>query len=787
MSETTNFEGADFDILGEAWVERHRGGGSAKRNRSDVFFTGASKPQKQNRAKGDFVARAMESQQRVGTRSPVRSSVSADSVRFGLNPVAGLNDRIRTVSADDEERVQARGGGGAGGQGSKGSQSAPSPSPSKGRPGVSLAGSQNSKQKIAEGYRPAVIKVVSFAKGGKRAGATATYVQRDGVALETDDMRLLHNHEEVQAEIDHWTHSFDSRKSTDDVVTVQVKVKGLGNTHEDLKLFMRAVDAAFDGHRWALGEPVCRDESLQARVVTVMAGTHERFRLTDEQALTEKSRMAMLARVEREGIAADRVTLVAGRPGHGVEAAAYRLSLLAEQGEGAMTDRKAPITSRLEARNLAREWKRDLHSFEGRDTMHVVVSAKGDTDMDGFKSAVRAYLHESFPQNRFMWGVHSDKKDDGQGHIHAHAVVAMRGLDGSKLHPNIKTFRNWRETFAEKAQAHGLKIVATAAAERASSQSYGAKDKAIVDAADMPRDGREKQDRTYARQYPHVVSRARHRMTVARINPARFAVTEKQRKATVLDLAEWRGIASKQPDNPIASDNVMRLNEALVAGAAIRDILAMSKGEGSMANSQAMTDTLARMNRSVEQVGDTLSEKSRQAFTERASKVLTSYAARVDLQRMAELGIKTVASPEVAKIVSIAGDRLLNKARQIEGRERGEAESARREAETAQREFNRTGGKASPANAEGTAEMKQDLQWAARGLEKESREAQAAAKAAQDLVTTPGAQIDPAAAKTSGGLQELKVEQARTLDEIRAAAQKESAKPTVQKGKPKKY
>ena len=34
---------------------------------------------------------------------------------------------------------------------------------------------------------------------------------------------------------------------------------------------------------------------------------------------------------------------------------------------------------------------------------------------------------------------------------------------------------------------------------------------------------REEQDKTYARLYPHVVSRARHRMHVARINPARFA------------------------------------------------------------------------------------------------------------------------------------------------------------------------------------------------------------------------------------------------------------------------
>ncbi len=369
-----------------------------------------------------------------------------------------------------------------------------------------------------------------------------------------------------------------------------------------------------------------------------------------------------------------------------------------------MTDRKVPIASRLEARNLAREWKRDLHSFEGRDTMHLVVSAKGDSDMDAFRSAVRAYLHESFPQNKFMWGVHSDKKENGQGHIHAHAVIAMRGHDGTKLHPNIKTFRNWRETFAEKAQAEGLKIVATAAAERASSQSYGANDKAIVDAADTPRQGREMQDLAYARHNPHVVARARHRMTVARINPARFAVTEKQRRTANSDLVEWQSITISQPNNLIAADNVTRLSEALMAGAAIRDILAMSKGEISMANSQAMSDTLARMNRTVEQASDSLTEKSRQAFTERASKVLTSYAARVDLQRLAEQGIKAVATPEVANIVSIGGDRLLDRARQIHGKERREVETARQEVDAAQANRSRPGGKAEPANSQTAAE-----------------------------------------------------------------------------------
>lgn len=777
--------GSWTDVLnnrGEAWVERHRGGGGGKRNRADVFFANAPKPERQYRAKGEFFERAAQSQVRVARSTPVASPSRSRSGKFGFGPVAGLGGQIRLVTFDDEDWTQKRNAGGAKGQGFHSGSAL-----SKAHPGLAPGGAPTTKQKIAEGYRPAVIKVVSFAKGGKRAGATATYVQRDGVALETDDMRLLSSHDEVQAEIDHWTHSFDNRKPTDDVVTVQVKVKGLSNTHDDLKVFMRSVDAAFDGHHWALGEPLSRDGGLQARVVTVMAGTHERFRVDDDFNLADKSRTAMLERMEREGIASDGVTLVAGRPGHGVEALAYRLCLLAENGQGAMTDKKAPINSRLEARNLARAWKRDLHSFEGRDTMHLVVSAKGDTDMDAFKSAVRAYLHQSFPQNKFMWGVHSDKKENGQGHIHAHAVVAMRGQDGTKLHPNIQTFKAWREAFAGKAQAEGLKIVATAAAERASSQSYGAKDKAIVDAVDTPRQGREKQDIAYARHHPHVVARARHRMAVARINPARFAVTEKQRKMANSDLAEWRGVASRQPNNPIALDNVIRLGEALVAGAAIRDILAMSKGETSMANAQAMSDTLARMNRTVEQASDSLSDKSRQAFTERATKVLTSYAARVDLQRLAEQGIKAVATPEVTKIVSIAGDRLLDRARQIEGRERREADAARKDAEAAQVNSTRAAGKSDPLSSRQTAEAQQNLQRATRGLQKDAREARAASKAVQDLVSKPGAQIDAAAAKTSEGLKELKLEQARTLDEIRVAAQKEMAKPTVQRSKPKKY
>ncbi|MEQ1516783.1 MAG: hypothetical protein ABL931_09870, partial [Usitatibacteraceae bacterium] len=109
------------------------------------------------------------------------------------------------------------------------------------------------------------------------------------------------------------------------------------------------------------------------------------------------------------------------------------------------------------------------------------------------------------------------------------------------------------------------------------------------------------------------------------------------------------------------------------------------------------------------------------------------------------------------------------------------------EVDSAKANRSRPGGKSVPTNSETTADAQQDLQRATRGLQKETREVKAASKATRDLVSKPGAQIDQTAVKTSEGLKELKLEQARTLDEIRAAAQKESVKPTVQKSKPKKY
>src|SRR5208282_2251609 len=138
-----------------------------------------------------------------------------------------------------------------------------------------------------------------------------------------------------------------------------------------------------------------------------------------------------------------------------------------------------------------------------------------------------SFLHAQFPDNKFMFAVHTDKA--GEGHIHAHAIVALRSDSGQKLHPGRQDFARWRQTYAAEAQAHGIKIVATHAVERASSQSYGPRDKAIVDTADRPRPHREARDRAYAEKNPHVVAIARQRIETARDNPIRLPATDWER------------------------------------------------------------------------------------------------------------------------------------------------------------------------------------------------------------------------------------------------------------------
>ena len=63
---------------------------------------------------------------------------------------------------------------------------------------------------LANGYQPAVVKVVSYAHGAVRASATANYVDREDAVLETHEGIELKGREAINAEIAAWATDFEA-------------------------------------------------------------------------------------------------------------------------------------------------------------------------------------------------------------------------------------------------------------------------------------------------------------------------------------------------------------------------------------------------------------------------------------------------------------------------------------------------------------------------------------------------------------------------------------------------
>ena len=107
---------------------------------------------------------------------------------------------------------------------------------------------------LAQGYQPAVVKVVSYAHGAARASATANYVDREDALLETQDGVELKGRAAINAEIAEWAKDFEPRKESQDVGAVRFQVVGLKDTPADRQTLEKALAAAFVGHRYALSD-----------------------------------------------------------------------------------------------------------------------------------------------------------------------------------------------------------------------------------------------------------------------------------------------------------------------------------------------------------------------------------------------------------------------------------------------------------------------------------------------------------------------------------------------------
>jgi len=581
---------------------------------------------------------------RASAVEPAPRPVASDRVLRGMTITGGEDEekrqRLPEISAKPAKRPRPSGDG------------AFSPALiGRGAPLMSRA------RALAQGYQPAVVKVVSYAHGAARASATANYVDREDALLETQEGVELKGRAAINAEIGEWAKDFEPRQESQDVGAVRFQVVGLKDTPADRETLEKAMSAAFAGHRYAFRIEALKDSAIEARGVVAFAGTlgegeavkRERFYVIERQVgaaesfearvFAPKSEARMKARIEAAtGIGQHRIVLEPGAPGNGSTSVIDRLTRFQVHG-AAISDSGALLDNPSAIQAESRAWRRDLRSFKPRDTMHLIVSTKAGVDVDVFKSAVRGFVHEQFGEHKFMFGVHTDKAD--AGHVHAHVIVAVRNAEGVKIHPGPQDFRHWRETFAEHAQMQGLKIVATSAAERASSQTYGPKDKAIVDAADHPRPGREARDRVYASDPANkpLIDNARRRIEIARTNPVRVPASERQLAVANDSASTWRQLAQEQPDNGMVGILAQRMQFSRAAGQAIvtlvnQAIITQSTRSSAMPITAAqMQSDLKLLNEAVDRVGAVLPTDTRAAFFERSGHYLEKLAARVDMQR----------------------------------------------------------------------------------------------------------------------------------------------------------
>ncbi len=722
------------------------------------------------------------------TATPPTGSERAHEIIRGQS-ITGRRDEERS------RRLPASSGGGGGGMVARREARSSSGIGSAGGAGSGAGAAIGRARQLAAGYQPAVVKVVSYAHGVARATATGQYVLREDVPLETHDGRVLADKQAVGDEIKAWSSAFALRAESQDVAALRMTLAGVRDTPEGRAIYGQAISAAFESHRHAYRLDATVAGELEARLVVAMAGlAKERLRVREHVAdgeglprkqLDRSSQARITQRIAAStGLAPEALAISLSATGHGRDGAAYRLAKLIEAGP-VSDDRGRTIANVVEARNAAREWGPSLRSQSARDTMHLIVSAKAGTDVEALRRAARSFLQDKFADHKFMFGVHTDK--EAQGHIHAHAVIAVKNESGQKIHPSRETLREWRRAYAEHAQAEGLKIVATSARERASSQSYGPRDKAMVDAADRPQPSREARDRAYAADpvNSRMIDNARQRIATARTNPIRLAVSVPDRKVVNESVTAWRVVAGEQPRNEFAKEMFERLTMAQavgnILGAIEKRVTHLTREKPDMAvTSQQMAKDLLVMNEAVSRTSDLLDGAAKQQFREASSRYLETLANRIDLQRASERGAQKMTRAEVAAIAGPNADRLIERAnatRLSEGREAAAAarfadraigaerreEAAVRFDPTSQREIRTE--RAVVANAETSAA-------------REAREAKAATEAARSLAQHPGERLSPALAQTDA-LARLRQEQEQIIREIEAS---ESAEPQSQKG-----
>ena len=174
--------------------------------------------------------------------------------------------------------------------------------------------------------------------------------------------------------------------------------------------------------------------------------------------------------------------------------------------------------------------------------MHLVMSAKSGTDATAFRETAREVLASEFAGHEYFFAVHSDR-----GHLHAHAVILVKGTDGQRIRPDISTFSAWRSRYAEIAKAHGINMAATRRSDTASPPAFDHAEAALSARGVAPE---------------HI----RRKVEAKRTNAIHVPVREEGRRRVNEAYQDWK-VAETKATTPqtreAVSDNLTRLAAAV--------------------------------------------------------------------------------------------------------------------------------------------------------------------------------------------------------------------------------
>jgi hypothetical protein len=218
------------------------------------------------------------------------------------------------------------------------------------------------------------------------------------------------------------------------------------------------------------------EEGLEATVVLSLARRKGRRLAWTDEGQADLARELGRQFVGERGAAPWGMTF--GAAGHGPDAVSIQIEAALQRHGSLHLDNGLmlkPGVDGLQAKDVARLWKRDLRSYSARDVMHLILSARAGTSKDAFLRAARGFLGEEFRTHRYAFALHGPddvKTEKRTQHVHIHAVILMRGIDGRKLDPRIEDLRRWRETMARQARDHGIAMVTTRRQHNVNAPSY---------------------------------------------------------------------------------------------------------------------------------------------------------------------------------------------------------------------------------------------------------------------------------------------------------------------------